>query len=351
VILKRIADILGCPLDPQDAGRIIERIASPQDADERSITFVSDPKYAHLAEQSKACAVIVKKGSTIAGKIILQVQDPYLGFAKVAQLFEDVSPLFDGPIHPQASIHPTAKLHETVFIGPYSVVGKGCAIGKGTIVGANCVIENNTVIGESCRIDSGAIIRRQCTIGNRVIIQSGAVVGGEGFGNAKDGDRYVRIPSFSGVVIEDDAEVGANVTIDRGTLTPTVIGKGVKIDNLVMIAHNVTVDENAAIVAQAGISGSTHIGKRAVLAGQAGLVGHIEIGDDAFVGAKAGVAKSVEKGGKVTGYPARDFMTMRRIEAAQAQLPELLREFKRLRADVDALKAALLQHRDNAAEL
>lgn len=344
--LKRIADLLGCALDSKDADILIERIAPPEDADSRSITFVSDPKYQPLAEKSVACAVIVRPGCLMRGKILLEVQDPYLAFAKVAQLFEDRSPLFEGPIHPTASIHPTARLHETVFIGPYSVVGEGVSIGKGTIVGAQCVIENNTVIGEDCRIDSGAIIRRQCAIGNRVIIQSGAVIGGEGFGNAREGDRYVRIPSFGSVVIGDDAEIGANVTVDRGTLVPTVIGKGVKIDNLVMIAHNVSVGENTAIVAQAGISGSTRIGKRAVLAGQAGLVGHIEIGDDAFIGAQAGVAKSVEKGAKVTGYPARDFMTMRRIEASQLQLPELLKEVKRLRAEVNTLKAALAQRKE-----
>lgn len=319
---------------------IIERIADPQDADARAITFVSNPKYLPLAEQSKANVIIVAKSRPVAGKICLEVDDPYAGCAKVAQLFEDRSPLFDGPVHPTAVIHPSAAVHETAFVGPCSVVGKNCRIGKGTVVGAHCVIENGTVVGEDCRIDSGAVIRRQCTIGNRVIIQSGAVIGGEGFGNAREAGQWLRIPSFGTVIIEDDAEIGACTAVDRGTFGPTVIGKGVKLDNLIMVAHNVTIGEHTAVAAQAGISGSTHIGKRVIVGGQAGFAGHLSIGDDAFVGAQSGVGKDIEKGSRISGAPARDFMTLRRAEAAQMRLPELLKEVKRLRKELDELKAA-----------
>ena len=338
--LERIAQVLGCRLDSRHRGMIIARIADPQEADGRAITFVSNPKYLPLAEQSKAKAVIVAKGKPVVGKICLEVDDPYAGCAKVAQLFEDRSPLFDGPVHPTAVIHPSAAVHQTAFVGPYSVVGKKCRIGKGTVVGAHCVIENGTVVGEDCRIDSGAVIRRECTIGNRVIIQSGAVIGGEGFGNAREAGRWLRIPSFGTVIIEDDAEIGACTTVDRGTFGPTVIAKGVKLDNLIMVAHNVAIGEHTAVAAQAGISGSTHIGKRVVVGGQAGFAGHLSIGDDAFVGAQAGVAKAVPEGAKVTGAPARDLMAERRIEAAQLSLPELVREVRRLRKELNELKAA-----------
>ena len=204
--------------------------------------------------------------------------------------------------------------------------------------GRLCVIENRTRIGNNCRIDSGAVIRRECEIGNRVIIQSNAVIGSEGFGNAKEGDRWVRIPSFGSVVIGDDAEIGANTTIDRGALGPTVIGSGVKIDNLVQVAHNVSLGDNTAVAAQAGIAGSMKIGKRVMIGGQAGFAGQFEVEDDAFIGAQAGVSKTVKKGKRVTGYPARDLMTMRRIEAAQQYLPEFLKEVKRLRKEIEELK-------------
>jgi UDP-3-O-[3-hydroxymyristoyl] glucosamine N-acyltransferase len=330
---------LGCACESPFADVEISAITDPADADEHSITFVSNPRFLQPVRESKAVAVIARPQTEITGKILLAIDDPYLGFARVAQLFEDVSPLFGPGIHTSATVDPTAKVHGTTSIGPFCVVGKDCSIGKGSVLGAHCIVENGTTIGENCRIDSGAIIRRNCKIGNRVIVQSGAVIGGEGFGNAREQNgRWERIPSFGAVVIEDDAEIGANTTIDRGTFRPTIIGKGVKIDNLCMVAHNVHVGENTALAAQVGISGSTVVGKRAILAGQAGFVGHIEIGDDAFVGAQAGVAKSIGKGEKVTGTPSRSFMTMRRIEASQMQLPDLIKEVRKLRKEIENLK-------------
>jgi UDP-3-O-[3-hydroxymyristoyl] glucosamine N-acyltransferase len=335
-----IAQAIGAPLPVERAVQSIDisRIAAPGDADEQCITFVANPRFRQPAIESKSRVIIVKTGEAIDNKICLEVPDPYCAFAKVGQLFEDARPIFDGPIHSTASVHPSARIHESAYIGPFSVVGKDCVIDEGTIVGALCVIENQTRIGTGCRIDSGAIVRRGCTIGNRVIIQSNAVIGSEGFGNAKEADIWVRIPSFGNVVIGDGAEIGANTTIDRGALGQTIIGKGVKIDNLVQIAHNVTIEEHTAIAAQAGIAGSMKIGKRVMIGGQAGFAGQFEVEDDAFIGAQAGVSKTVSKGAHVTGYPARDLMTMRRIEAAQQRLPELLKEVKRLRKEIEDLK-------------
>jgi UDP-3-O-[3-hydroxymyristoyl] glucosamine N-acyltransferase len=342
VKLDRIARHLGCSCDPENADVEIRGIADPHDADEHSITFVANPRYLPLAEASRAAAVIVRPGCPVAGKILLEVKDPYLGFALVAQLFEDHRPLFGTAVHPTSSIDKSATIHKTVCTGPYCVIGKECRIGRGTVLGAHCVVEQGCVIGEDCRIDSGAIIRRRCVIGNRVIIQSGAVIGGEGFGNARHDDgTWERIPSFGAVVIEDEAEIGANTTIDRGTFSPTIIGRGVKIDNLVMAAHNVTIGDHTAIAAQAGISGSTQIGRRVMIGGQAGFAGHIAIGDDAFVGAQAGVAKDVGNGEKVTGSPARGLIAERRVEAAQLQLPGLLKEIKQLKIEVAELRERL----------
>jgi UDP-3-O-[3-hydroxymyristoyl] glucosamine N-acyltransferase len=336
--LLRVAQIIGAQCPDGVADLEITGISTPEKAEETDITFLSDQKYAQACESCKSKVIIVKNGITLGDKICLQVKDPYLGYALIAQQFEDHAPAFGAGIHAAAIVDPSATIHPSVSIGPCSVIGANVTVAEGTRIEANCVIEKNCTIGSLCRIDSGATIRWGCILGNRVIIQSGAVIGSDGFGNAMEGARYVRIPAFGVVVLEDDVDIGANTTIDRGNFNPTYIARGVKIDNLVHLAHNVKVGEDTAIVAQVGISGSTVVGNRVVIAGQAGFVGHIEIGDGAFIGAKAGVSKSVEPGAKITGYPARDFMTMRRIEAAQASLPSLLKEMKQLKQEIAELK-------------
>ncbi|MBN1130900.1 MAG: UDP-3-O-(3-hydroxymyristoyl)glucosamine N-acyltransferase [Chitinispirillaceae bacterium] len=339
--LSALAHSIGAvfPAGARDAD--ISGIVSPQHAGETEVTFLSHKKYRPAVEASRCGAVIVRTGDALEGKVCLEVDDPYVGYAKAAQAFEDVLPRWGGGIHPSVVVEKSATVGAGSSVGPLTVIGAGAVVGGGCRIGARCVIEPNVSIGEGCRIDSGAIIRYGCRIGNRVIIQSGAVVGSEGFGNAREDNRFIRIPCFGIVVIEDDADIGAGTAIDRGNFDSTVIGKGVKLDNLIHVAHNVEIGENAAIAAQTGISGSTRIGRRVLIGGQAGFVGHIEIGDDAFIGAKAGVSKDVKAGAKVTGYPARDLMTMRRIEASQAQLPEVLRELKQLRNEMEALKRGI----------
>ncbi|HEX3018814.1 MAG TPA: UDP-3-O-(3-hydroxymyristoyl)glucosamine N-acyltransferase [Chitinispirillaceae bacterium] len=328
---------------PQGAADcVISGINSPQSAAESELVFLSNDKYLSEVEKCRSGFVIVKKGKCIPGKICLEVNDPYLAYAKAAQLFEDVSPIFTDRVSPDCFIDSTAKIDPSTTVGPASVIGPGVIIGADCRIAAGCIIEKNTVIGSDCRIDSGVVIRWNTKIGNRVIIQSGAVIGSDGFGNANQGPVFVRIPCFGNVIIEDDADIGANTTIDRGNFEPTVIGKGVKLDNLIHIAHNVTVGENTAMAAQVGISGSTKIGKQVIIAGQVGTVGHIEIGDGTFIGAKAGVSKGTEPGEKITGYPARDLMTMRRIEAAQASLPALLKEVKQLKKEIENLKSLVV---------
>jgi UDP-3-O-[3-hydroxymyristoyl] glucosamine N-acyltransferase len=340
VKLSAIAQALGCSVPEGCDDRDITSLSSPEQADAASIVFLSNPKYTSAVEACAAPAVIAGKGTEIAGKVVLGVDDPHLGFARASLLFEESPLLFEAGVSGGAHVDPTARVDSSASVGPGSVVGKECTIGPETVVGAGCVIENGTVIGAQCRIESGAIVRRRCVIGDRVIVQSGAVIGSEGFGNAWDGERFVRIVSFGTVIIEDDAEIGAGCTIDRGALGATVIGTGAKIDNLVHIAHNVCVGEHSAMAAQVGISGSTSVGKRVKIGGQAGFVGHISIGDDSFVGAKAGVSKDVGAGEKVTGYPARDFMRMRRIEASQLRLPDMIKELKRLRGRIDAIEGS-----------
>jgi UDP-3-O-[3-hydroxymyristoyl] glucosamine N-acyltransferase len=341
VKLSALARIVGAPFPLNAVDMEISGIASPQHAGGTEVTFLSQKKFRSAVEAGRYGAVIIRKGEVVAGKVCLEVDDPYVGYAKAAQAFEDTRPLWGEGVAVSAVIDKTAKIGAGSSVGPLSVVGAGVVIGAKCRIGAHCVIEPGVSIGNGCRIDSGAMVRFGTTIGNRVIIQSGAVIGSDGFGNAREGTTFVRIPCFGTVVIEDDAEIGAGSTIDRGNFEPTIIRQGAKLDNLIHIAHNVEVGEDSAIAAQTGVSGSTRIGKRVLIGGQAGFVGHIEIGDDAFIGAKAGVSKDVKAGAKVTGYPARDFMTMRRIEASQARMPEALKELKLLRKELEAMKQSV----------
>lgn len=343
MLLSVIARILGAALPPATADREISGIASPESANEGTITFLSKNDFRAAVEKSRCATVIVRKGDEVDGKVCIETDDPYVGYAKIAQAFEDTRPSWNEGIAATAFVDPTASVAASASIGPFSVIGSRVRIGESCRIGAHCVVERNTVIGDGCRIDAGAVIRWNSAIGNRVIIQSGAVVGSDGFGNARENGRFIRIPCFGNVVIEDDVDIGACSTIDRGNFEPTVLRRGVKIDNLVHIAHNVTIGDDTAIAAQTGVSGSTRIGKRTLIGGQAGFVGHIEIGDDAFIGAKAGVSKSVGPGERVTGYPARDLMAVRRMEAAQMRLPELIKELRRLRKEIEELKRAALQ--------
>jgi UDP-3-O-[3-hydroxymyristoyl] glucosamine N-acyltransferase len=338
VKLSAIANVIGASFPAASGDPEISGIVAPQSAGEDHITFLSQKKYHAAVEASRCCAVIVRKGEPISGKINLEVDDPYVGYAKTALAFEDTRPLFNLGVAASAVVDPGAVIGQGSSIGPLSVIGEGVTIGDNCRIAARCVIERGVTLGNDCRIDSGAVIRYGCRIGNRVIIQSGAVIGSDGFGNARENNRFIRIPCFGDVVIEDDVDIGAGTIIDRGNFESTIIRRGAKLDNLIHIAHNVEIGDDSAIAAQTGISGSTRVGNRVLIGGQAGFVGHIEIGDDSFVGAKAGVSKDVKPGAKVTGYPARDLMTMRRIEASQAQLPELLKELKRLRNVVDELK-------------
>jgi UDP-3-O-[3-hydroxymyristoyl] glucosamine N-acyltransferase len=338
VKLSALARIVGAPFPAKATDTDIGGIASPQQASDSDITFCYQKKFREAVASSRCAAVIVRKGEAFPGKVCLEVDDAYVGYAKAAQAFEDTRPLWGDGVHPSAIVDKSVPLGAGSSVGPLSVVGAGAVIGDHCRIEARCVIEPGVSMGSGCRIDSGVVIRRGCRIGNRVIVQAGAIIGSDGFGNARQDGVFLRIPCFGAVVIEDDAEIGAGTTIDRGNFEPTIIRRGVKLDNLIHVAHNVEIGEDSAIAAQTGISGSTRIGKRVLIGGQAGFVGHIEIGDDSFVGAKAGVSKDVKPGAKVTGYPARDLMTMRRIEVSQAQLPEALKELKQLRSEIEALK-------------
>jgi UDP-3-O-[3-hydroxymyristoyl] glucosamine N-acyltransferase len=338
VKLSLIAKTLGTNLPEGIVDREVDGIASPQSADEHQVTFCAKADFVSAVKASRCAAVIVRRGERIPGKVCIETDDPYVGYAKVARSFEDVRPLWGEGIARSAIVDPTARICSGTSLGPFAVVGANVSIGERSRIGAHCIVEKDVSIGADCRLDSGTVVRYGTKVGNRVIIQSGTVIGSDGFGNARENKKFIRIPCFGNVVIEDDVDIGACCTIDRGNFESTLIRRGAKLDNLVHVAHNVVIGEDSAIAAQTGISGSTMIGNRVLIGGQAGFVGHLEIGDDSFVGAKAGVSKDVKAGENITGYPARDIMTLRRIEAAGTRLPALLKEVKQLRKDIEALK-------------
>jgi len=313
-------------------------ISSLQLASEKQISFIVKQNFIEDAKRTKAAAVFVKDGWDLQEKPAIIVKDPYLAYAITAQLFEDDTPIFGAQISPNAIIDKSAMISEDVSIGAGTVIGENVKIGKRTKIDARVVIEKNVIIGDDCHIQSGAIIRYGVKIGCRVIISSGAIIGSEGFANAFDGKKFERIPCFGSVLIEDDVEIGASSTVDKGNFADTIIRKGARIGNLVTIAHNCEIGESCGIAAQAGFAGTTKIGKRVMIAGQAGFGGHIEIGDDSFVGGQAGIQRSYPNNSKITGSPAIDLMKRRRIDVIEENLPETIREIKKIRKDLDELR-------------
>jgi UDP-3-O-[3-hydroxymyristoyl] glucosamine N-acyltransferase len=307
---------------------MITGVAGIQEAKEGEITFLSNRKYRRYLQGSRASAVIMTEemfDEKVPIPAILS-ENPYYTFAKALSLFfQDERQSFKMGIHPTAIVHERASVGKEVSIGPYAVIREGTEVGDRVIIDANVVIGCYCQIGQETLIYPHVTLYDYTTIGARVIIHAGAVIGSDGFGFARNNGRYSKIPQVGQVLLEDDVEIGANTTIDRGTMGVTRIAQGTKIDNLVQIAHNVTVGRNTVIAAQVGVGGSTHIGDDVQIGGQAGLVGHIEIGDGVGIGAQAGVTKSFPDRVMITGYPARPLGVVRRSDAAQHHLPELLK--------------------------
>jgi UDP-3-O-[3-hydroxymyristoyl] glucosamine N-acyltransferase len=324
ITLRELADVVGGEVDG-DGSVLISGVAGIKEARQGDITFLASPRYEKFLQTTAASAVIALPGTASPGKALIRSDNPYLSFVKAVEYFVPSKNNYPRTIHPAAVIAPGAKIGNAVGIGACAVIEDGVTIGDDSVVLAGTFVGRDTKIGRNCLVYPNVTIREEVTIGDRVIIHSGAVIGSDGFGFAKDGEIYRKIPQIGNVMIEDDVEVGANVTIDRATTGTTFVGKGTKIDNLVQVAHNVVIRENCILIAQVGIGGSTEIGKGASLAGQAGAVGHIKIGDEAIVAAQAGVTKSVPPRTMVSGYPAREHNQAKRIYASLQKLPELLK--------------------------
>jgi UDP-3-O-[3-hydroxymyristoyl] glucosamine N-acyltransferase len=288
-----------------DGGIEILRVASIEEAGPGDITFLAHPRYRSYLVASRASAVIVVVGAPLvssgrAEKAFLEVRDPYLAFAKILHVFNPRQP-YDGRVSDHATIDPTAIVEEKVTVFPYVYVGREVRVGRGTVLFPGVFLGDGVVVGADCFIHPQVTVREGCRLGNRVILHAGTVIGADGFGYAGEGRERIKIPQVGIVEIEDDVEIGANTTVDRATLGRTIIRRGTKIDNLVQIAHNVVVGEDAIIAAQAGVAGSTRIGNEVILAGQVGVVNHVEIGDKARIGPQSGIPRSVPPGAVLSG--------------------------------------------------
>jgi UDP-3-O-[3-hydroxymyristoyl] glucosamine N-acyltransferase len=310
-----------------DKNKKICGVAPFDDASGDDITFAGTATFLKNIDETDAGAVIVPRDFQGARKNILQVDNPQLAFAMVLNLF--YPPLKSEPgISSYACIGKNFVCGREASIAPFVVIGNNVTVGHGITLGAGAVIGDTVVIGNDVKIYPNVTILERCTIGNRVIIHAGTVIGSDGFGFAFDGSKYHKIPHTGSVRIDDDVEIGAGNTIDRATFGKTWIKSGVKTDNLVHIAHNVTVGENTVLVAQVGISGSVTIGRNAILAGQAGVVGHLTIGDNVTIGAQAGVAKSVLDSEIVSGSPAIPHRLWLRVQKILPRLPEVKRKLE-----------------------
>ncbi|MBP7459898.1 MAG: UDP-3-O-(3-hydroxymyristoyl)glucosamine N-acyltransferase [Candidatus Delongbacteria bacterium] len=341
VSLQQIAELTGARLVARQPERTVSRLNTLEDAQAGEVSFLAQDKYFHQCEATRADAVIVNSAAFERLKTIradldfLITENPYLAFAKVLHLF-DRSPQPVRRISPQAFVAETAEIASEVGIYPGAYVGERVKIGKGSVIYPNCTLEDDVIIGENCTIYANVVIRYQSLIGNSVIIHSGTVIGSDGFGFAPDEQtEYQKIPQIGRVVIADSVEIGSNVSIDRAVLGETYIGKGVKLDNLIQVGHNVRIGDHTVIAAQTGISGSTRIGSRNMIGGQVGFAGHQTIGNRVMIAAKSGVHNNIEDDSVLLGYPARPIGLARRIEASLNRLPEYLSLIRQIAKKLD----------------
>jgi len=327
---KELAEALDAKLEGDGAAEIAG-IAAPERAGTRDLIYVEAAKYAPRAASSAAICVIAPEGITLPGKTVLRSAHTKASFAKAAALLLERAPIATG-IHPTAILAPLARIAPNASIGPYAVIGEDAHVGAGTQIGAHTVIGAGCWLGESCRIYPRVTLYAGVRIGHRVEIHSGAVLGADGFGYAFGEGKYWKFPQTGILEIADDVEIGANTTIDRGSLDDTRIAEGVKLDNLVHVGHNVKIGAHSVIAAQTGISGSSTVGHHVVVGGQVGIADHCTLEDGAIAGAQAGIptGKTIRAGQTVWGTPAREIGKFKEIYVWYARLPELAARIKEL---------------------
>lgn len=334
---KEIAAMLNGELEG-DADATIEKISRIEEGVPGSLSFLANPKYTQFIYTTRASAVIVNKDFVPEQAInttLIRVEDAYSAFAQVLEAYDKVKHQRTG-ISEQAYIADTATIGHDAYIGPFVFIGENVVIGDNVKIYPNTYIADHVRIGDNTLIYAGVKIYDSNIIGKNCTFHSGVVIGSDGFGFAPQEDKhYKKVAQIGNVIIEDDVEIGSNTTIDRATVGSTIIRKGVKLDNLIMIAHNVEIGEHTVIAAQAGISGSTKVGKNCIIAGQAGLIGHLKIGDNVIIGAQSGISSNIKDGSVLLGSPAFDIARYRKAYIHFRNLTKIVERIDNLEKNSD----------------
>jgi UDP-3-O-[3-hydroxymyristoyl] glucosamine N-acyltransferase len=325
-----------------DSKVTVNNVAKIEEGFPGALSFLANPKYEHFLYTTKSTIVLINKSfipSKAVEPTLIKVNNAYDAFASLLRLIDQARPRKKG-IHPTAVIEKTAKLGNDIYVGPYAYIGENCTIGTGCSVYPHVFIDDNTRLGNNCTLFSGVKIYHDCIIGDNCVIHAGTVIGSDGFGFAPQSDsEFMKIPQLGNVIIEDNVEIGANAAIDRATMGSTYIRKGVKLDNLIQIGHNVEIGENTVLAGQTGVAGSTKVGKNCMFAGQVGIAGHLKIADGVIIGAQSGIAGDVKKENSVLlGYPAFDHKDFLRSAVVFRKLPDLKSRVEDLEKLVNLLK-------------
>jgi UDP-3-O-[3-hydroxymyristoyl] glucosamine N-acyltransferase len=322
----------------------INTVAKIEEGHPGALSFLANPKYEQYLYTTKSSIVLVNMNFVPTASVsatLIKVENAYEAFASLLQLADQARPRKKG-VHPTAVIEPTATIGRDVYIGPYVYIGENCHLGDECSVYPHVYIGDNTKIGGKCTMFPGVKIYHDCILGNNCVIHAGSVIGSDGFGFAPQSEtEFMKIPQVGNVVIEDNVEIGANVAIDRATMGSTIIRKGVKLDNLIQIGHNVEIGENTVMAGQTGVAGSSKIGRNCMFGGQVGISGHLKIADGTKIGAQAGIPGDVKKENTILlGSPAIEHRNFLRSSVAFRQLPDLKTKLEELEREVGKLKKA-----------
>lgn len=336
---KQIADFIGGKVDGNE-NATVHTFAKIEEGKEGAISFLSNPKYTHYIYETKSSIVLINEDVELEKSVettLIRVKNAYECVAKLLQLYEASKPKKKG-VDTLAFVSPKATIGKDVYIGAFAYIGDGAVVGDNTQIYPHTVIGDGVKLGSSCLLYPNVTIYEGCKLGNNVTIHAGTVIGADGFGFAPNAEGYDKIPQIGIVTIEDNVEIGANTCIDRSTMGSTVIRKGVKLDNLIQVAHNVEIGENTVMSAQVGIAGSTKVGSWCMFGGQVGLAGHIHIGDKTFLGAQSGVPGNIKGNQTLIGTPPMEPKAYFKSQAIFRRLPEMYKQINELQKQIEELK-------------
>ena len=337
---KQIAELIGGRVEGNE-NTAVNTFAKIEEGKKGAISFLSNPKYTHYLYSTESSIVLVNDDLELEQEVkatLIRVKNAYEAVAKLLQLYESMKPRKTG-IDPLACVAASAKVGSNVYIGPFAVIGEGATVGDGTQIYPHTVIGDGVKVGCNCTLFANVTIYQGCQLGNNITIHAGSVIGADGFGFAPNTEGYDKIPQIGIVIIEDNVEIGANTCVDRSTMGATIIRKGVKLDNLIQVAHNCEIGENTVMSAQVGLAGSTKIGAWCMVGGQAGFAGHIHVADRTNVGAQCGVISNTKGNGEaLLGSPAMDPRTYFKGMAMLRRLPDMQKELMALRKELEELK-------------